>query len=253
MKYRFRIQFIFTALIFFYGCSSQKKLSYFQGNIPVFPEDSVYRTKIFPGDILAISVFTINAEAFPFLSSSSEKPVSDTRSAYEKGYVVNEAGDVKLPLAGVVNLNGLSTPQAVKVIEEKFKVYIEDPVITVKKLNFKVTVLGEVNRPGTYTILNEQVTLPELLGMAGDLSQFSDRKNIRIIRSENNVRGDFTVDLTNSSSFTASTWYLHPDDIIYIQPVKRRAFQNISPTVTVFTSILTTAVVLMTFIITASK
>jgi polysaccharide export outer membrane protein len=182
-----------------------------------------------------------------------DKPVSDNRSPYEKGYVLNDKGEVKLPLIGAVNLAGLTIPAATSLIEEKFKAYISDPIITIKKLNFKVTILGEVNRPGTYQVMNEKATLLEALGLAGDLSTFGDRKSIRIIRTENNVTKDFMVDLTNASSLTTEVYFLHPDDVVYVSPVPRRAFQNISPAVTVFTSILTTAIVVVTFIITTNK
>jgi polysaccharide export outer membrane protein len=130
---------------------------------------------------------------------------------------------------------------------------MEDPIVTVKKLNFKVTVLGEVNRPGTYPILNEHATLPEVLGMAGDLTIYGDRTKVRIIREENQQTKDFFLDLTKGETLTADTYFLHPDDIIYIQPLKRRAFQNISPSVTIFTSVITTAVIALTFILTQTK
>jgi len=89
--------------------------------------------------------------------------------------------------------------------------------------------------------------------MAGDLSVYGDRQKVRIIREENQQTKDFFIDMTNASSLSAETYYLHPDDIIYVQPLKRRAFQNISPSVTIFTSIVTTAVIALTFIITQTK
>ena len=236
-----------------FSCTSQKKLVYFQGNIPQLKESDIYKLKIYPGDILSINIFTINAEAYPYLAVPADKPSSDNRSAYEKGYIVNENGEVKLPLIGSVLLTGKTMSEATQILEAKFKEFMEDPIVTVKKLNFKVTVLGEVNRPGTYPILNEHATLPEVLGMAGDLSVYGDRQKVRIIREENQQTKDFFIDMTNASSLSAETYYLHPDDIIYVQPLKRRAFQNISPSVTIFTSIVTTAVIALTFIITQTK
>ena len=236
-----------------FSCTSQKKLVYFQGTIPQLKESDIYKLRIYPGDILSINIFTINAEAYPYLAVPADKPSSDNRSAYEKGYVVNEKGEVKLPLIGSVLLTGKTMSEATQILEAKFKEFMEDPIVTVKKLNFKITVLGEVNRPGTYQILNEHATLPEVLGMAGDLSVYGDRQKVRIIREENQQTKDFFIDMTNASSLSAETYYLHPDDIIYVQPLKRRAFQNISPSVTIFTSIVTTAVIALTFIITQTK
>lgn len=235
------------------GCSSQRKVIYFQGEIPSMNESEKYRLKIYPGDILSVTIFTINAEAYPYFSVTLDKPMSDTRSAYEKGTVVNDSGQIKLPLIGAIYVEGLTIPEATRLLESKLKVFIDDPIVTLKKLNFKITVLGEVNKPGTYPILNERVSLPEALGLAGDISQFGDRQKLRIIREENNVTKDFFVDLTSASSIRPEIYYLHPDDIIYVQPVKRRAFQNITPGVTIFTSIITTAVIALTFILTQTK
>ncbi len=98
--------------------------------------------------------------------------------------------------------------------------------------------------------MNERATLLEVLGLGGDLTQYGDRKNVHLIRTENNQTKDFYIDLTDANSVTADTYFLHPDDVIYISPIKRKAFQSISPSVTVFTSILTTTVIVMTFLIT---
>ena len=89
--------------------------------------------------------------------------------------------------------------------------------------------------------------------MAGDLTIYGDRTKVRIIREENQQTKDFFLDLTKGETLTADTYFLHPDDIIYIQPLKRRAFQNISPSVTIFTSVITTAVIALTFILTQTK
>ena len=239
------------ALLF--SCASQKKIVYFQGEIPPLSADSVYQLKIYPGDILSIQVYTINSEAFPYLSTPNDRQGTDNRSPYEKGYLVNEKGEIAMPLIGTVPLRGLTLDEASTAIRLKFTEYMDDPLVTVKRLDFKVTVLGEVNRPGTYRIDNERATLPEVLGMAGDLSQFADRTMVRIIRSDDSKRKDFFVDLTNAKSLEVASYYIHPGDIIYVQPVKRRAFQNISPSVTLFTSILVTAIVVTTFIITQTK
>jgi polysaccharide export outer membrane protein len=237
-------------IVFISACKQQKELVYFQGAIPQLDKDSLYKVRIYPGNILSINIFTFNTEAYPYLSAPNQYAPTDNRSAYEKGYIVNDKGEVKLPLIGKVLLKGLTLGEATALVENKFQTFIEDPIVTIKNLSYKVTVLGEVNKPGTFNIANEKASLPEVLGMAGDLSQYADRKSLRIIREENGQRQDFFVDLTDAKSLSASSYFLHPDDIIYVQPLPRRAFQNISPSVTLFTSILTTTVVVLTFILT---
>ena len=235
------------------SCTSTKKLVYFQGDIPAGSIDSAYKVRIYPLDILSITVFTINMEAYPYFNMNTDRSVADNRSAYEKGYVVDDSGQVKLPLIGAVKVSGLTISQARAAIDLKLRAFINDPIVTVKKLNFKVTVLGEVNRPGTYSIQNEQATLPEVLGMAGDLNQLADREKLRIIRDENGVRKDFFIDLTKANSLSAESYYIHPNDLIYVQPIKRRAYQNISPSVTILTSLITTTIIVLTFIIAANN
>jgi polysaccharide biosynthesis/export protein len=249
----FRISLLFFLSAALFSCTSQKKLVYFQGQVPSLKDSSGFKMRIYPGDILSIYVFTLNSEAFPFLIQPGEKPMSDTRSPYERGYIVNDKGELKMPLIGNVILNGLTLAEATDLIESKFKVYMEDPIVTIRKLNFKVTILGEVNKPGTYNIFNDKVSLPEILGLAGDLTGFGNRTNLKIIREENNDTRQFTVDLTSAKSLSAETYYLHPDDIVYVEPTRKRAFQNVSPAVTIFTSIITTAVLVFTFIVTNNK
>ena len=175
------------------------------------------------------------------------------RSLYERGYIVRDSGIVTLPLIGNIALDGLTLNDASKKIEGTFKNYFDDPIVTVKKLNFKVTVLGEVNKPGLYTVMNERATLPEVLGMAGDLTQLADRTNLRLIRSENGASNAFTIDLTNGSSLTAEVYYVHPDDVVYVSPTRKRALQNTSPSIIVFTSILTTVAVLITAFVAVTR
>jgi polysaccharide export outer membrane protein len=249
-----RIAFVITIIgMMVTGCVPQKEVVYFQGNIPALAQADTFQLRIFKGDILSINVFTTHTDAYPYLAAPADRPASDTRSVYERGYVVRDSGIVTLPLVGNVNVDGLTLKEASQLIEDRFKEYINDPIITLKKLNFKVTVLGEVNKPGLYTIMNERATLPEVLGMAGDLTQLADRTNLRLIRSENGVSNDFTIDLTQSSSLTTSVYFLHPDDIIYVSPTRKRALQNTSPSIIVFTSILTTAAVLITAFVAVTR
>ncbi|MBK5285266.1 MAG: polysaccharide biosynthesis/export family protein, partial [Bacteroidia bacterium] len=177
-------------------------------------------------------------------------PVSDTRSPYEKGFVVNDRGAIQLPLVGEVNVHNMTMTEAADAIRVKLMKFIDDPMVTVKKLNFKITVLGEVTRPGTISIFNESATLPEALGLAGDITSFGNRTAVKIIRNDSKMPRVLMVDMTNASSLTMENYFLHPDDIVYIEPVRRRALQNVSTSITVLASLLTTTVVVLSFILT---
>src|ERR1700733_966708 len=113
--------FFLLVVLFFAACTSQKRIIYFQGKIPAINNDSIFKLRIYPGDILSVNIFTINTEAYPYLSAASDKPISDNRSAYEKGYVVNEKGELQFPLIGSVKLSDLTISEATNLLEEKFK------------------------------------------------------------------------------------------------------------------------------------
>jgi polysaccharide biosynthesis/export protein len=249
MKHFFRF-LIFSLLLF--SCTPQKKLVYFQGNFNALNDSSsaaYFKLKIIPGDILLVSVFTINQEAFPYFNSASDRTLSDTRSPYEKGYVVSEKGTVQLPLIGEVTVQNMTLNEAADALKTKLMQFIDEPLVVVKKLNFKVTVLGEVTRPGTFPIYNETATLPEVLGLAGDITSYGNRTTVKIIRNDSKTPRILVVDLTSASSLTLENYFLHPDDVIYVEPVRRKALQNINPAITLLTSLLTTTVVVISLLV----
>lgn len=239
--------FLLTALLAG-ACTPQRKLVYLQGDQSVFSKDnSTFEMKLYPGDILMVQLFTVNPEAFPGLSTATSTPDgNDNRSAYEKGFVLDRNGVVTLPYVGGIYLNGLSLQDAHDTIVQRFRAFIDDPVVVVKKLSFKVSVLGEVNRPGLYYVPNEQLTLLEALAMAGDLNNFADRTQLRILRKTATGTIEIPVDLTSKEAFTGASKFIYPDDVIYAQPTRKKAFTAISPATAVVTSLLTAVALLAT-------
>jgi polysaccharide export outer membrane protein len=242
-------RFLFLLLVLALGaCTPQRKLVYLQGDAKLFANDSSsFEMKIFPSDILMVQLFTVNPDAFPGLGiSASANEGNDSRSAYEKGFVVDKKGDLALPYVGTIHVAGLSMDDAHDTILNRFKKYIDDPVIIIKKLSFKVSVLGEVNRPGLYYVPNEQLTLLEGLAMAGDLNNFADRTNLRILRKTSTGTIEIPVDLTSKEAFTGVSKFIYPDDVIYIPPTRKKAFTAVSPATAVITSFLTAVALLAT-------
>ncbi len=247
---------VFGLIIFlFASCTSQKKVVYLQ-NEGTGPQQGTYppfELKIVNQDILSIQVFTINTEAFPGIASTVDKQVIDNRSAYEKGFVVDNQGAIELPLIGKVKLAGLSIADARDTLAGRFSHYMDDPVVLIKKLSFKVTILGEVARPGLFYIPNEKVSLLEALGMAGDLTYFGNRKEIKIIRRMGDGYREIMVDLTTSQPLTSEAAWLYPDDVVYIEPIKRKGVTTISPTVAVVSSIIASLALIFTVILRETK
>ncbi|MBL7928393.1 MAG: polysaccharide biosynthesis/export family protein [Bacteroidia bacterium] len=241
--------FVTALLIALASCTPQKEIVYFQHFENNASQASDFELKIFPEDILSVQLFTINPEALPGLSANFDKGIVDNRTFYEKGFVVDRFGYLDLPLAGKLKIAGLSLSAAKDSITNRFTRYIDDPVVVLKKLSFKITVLGEVNKPGLYYISNEKMTFAEALGMAGDLTNYGDRTDIKIYRKDvdEKVR-EIKIDLTSPDALINNR-YVHPDDIIYIKPIKRKALANINPALVVITSVISTTAIVISLII----
>ncbi|MEP7168886.1 MAG: polysaccharide biosynthesis/export family protein, partial [Bacteroidota bacterium] len=226
---------LFSVLAVIFSCTPQKKLIYFHNpsaetsatNKPKLIGDKDipaavpgFELKIYPQDILAIQLFTINPDAMPGISTSIDKQIIDNRTAYEKGFIVDKDGFVDLPLIGSVHLGGLTLPVAKDSLINRFKQYVDEPVVVIKKLSFKITILGEVNKPGLYYIPNEKMTFTEALGMVGDLTIYGDRTDIKIYRKgDNDQLTEIKMDLTSKDILAPENRYVQQDDLIYVKAI----------------------------------
>ncbi|GAB4024736.1 polysaccharide biosynthesis/export family protein [Spirosoma koreense] len=221
------------AACFFASCVSPKQLTYFQ-DTGTRADSSLlkpYTTVIQPNDILSIQVSSVNAEASQFFNPY---PVQQTNALPSTananmslpatpGYLVASDSSITVPLLGRVVVGGLTNSRAAEVIREKLKPYLKEPTVSIRNLNFRITVLGEVTRPTLLTISNERITLPEALGLAGDLTIYGRRQNVLVVREENGHRTYAHVDLTKRDIFQSPYYYLHPNDVVYVEPGKTRA------------------------------
>lgn len=239
--------FVLALLGFLFSCTPQKKIVYFQNSAGNTTDTSAFEMKLAIGDIITVDLYTINPDAFPGIGISKDRStIIDSRSAYEKGFTIDKSGKVILPYIGEVFLKGLSVPEARDLITQKFKAFLDEPVIVVKKLSFKVSIVGEVQKPGLYYIPNERITLIEGLALAGDVGNFADRTNIKIIRQTSSGSIEIPIDLTNQSSLVGEAKYLFPDDVVYVAPSRKKAFSQISVASGIFTSIVTSLVLIGT-------
>ena len=212
------------------GCTSSRKLVYFQGATSL--EDTMnvpepFVPTIRKGDVLSIQVSSLNPEASSFFNPAS---MTDTNPAVTPanqlprtaGYLVDADGTVRLPLVGQVVVADLTNAKAGQLISSKLRSYLKEPSVTVRNLNFRISVLGEVTRPSLFTIPNEQITLPEALGLAGDLTIYGRRDNVLVVREEGNKRIFARLDLTRRDAFQSPFYSLHPNDVVYVEPGKVR-------------------------------
>ena len=138
------------------------------------------------------------------------------------GYLVDQNGFIDFPVLGRIYVNGLTIEEAKALLVEQLRKYITEPIVNMRFLNLKITVLGEVNKPGTIRLSNKRITLLEALGMAGDLSIYANRNTVLVIREENGKRTTARLDLQTPEIFTSPYFYLQQNDVIYVEPTTAR-------------------------------
>lgn len=197
------------------SCSSYKNIPYFQnvnrGSSLNESIDNFSPLTIQREDILGIAVSSLNPEAW---GDSSNKTA---------GYRVDQNGEIQLPLIGNLKVAGLTTEMIGKEIQRKLTTYLKQPSVNVRILNFKISVIGDVARPNVYQIPNERVTVPEALGLAGDLNITGIRNNVLLIREADGKRQYYNLDLTSADLFKSPYYYLKNNDVLYVQPDKTKS------------------------------
>ena len=215
------------------SCVSPKTIVYFQGDTSRYSVQEIsqkYVPLIQPNDILSIVVGSLNAEANEVFNtpnlfttaSTNYSSVGGGARVQPLGYLVDSDGSIEVPLVGKVKIGGLRTTDAADTIRIRLLSYLKEPSVIVRNLNFKVSVLGEVKLPAVYVIPDEKITLPEILSLAGDLTIYGNRANVMIIREENGKREYARLDLTSREVFNSPYYYIHKNDVIYIEPVKSK-------------------------------
>jgi polysaccharide export outer membrane protein len=205
------------------SCVNSRKLAYFN-NVTKDSTSQIQvqllETKISKNDILQINITTLD-EATTRLFNA----VTLTSGTTTPGYLVDETGIIKIPLIGPLKAEGLTKIQLANLISETIlaKKYAKEPIVTVRILNYKVTILGEVARPGVIPVPNERITLPEALGAAGDLTSFGRRQNVLLIREVNGQRIYKRFSLNQDQMFDKDIYNLQNQDIIYVEPNNARA------------------------------
>ena len=137
-------------------------------------------------------------------------------------YLVSTEESINFPVLGMVSTKGLTTLELTKYLETHLKEYLVKPIVNIRLINFKVTVMGDVKSPGAYTIPNERITIVEALGLAGDLTIQGKRNNVLLIREIDGKRTFVTIDLTNKNLFSSPYYYLAQNDVIYVEPNKAK-------------------------------
>lgn len=249
------IVLLITTVLILQSCATKKNVLYFQDANANAVENIYYTTsKIQPNDILNISVGALVQEtaAAYNLQFNTTNGNLNIELLKLQGYLVTIDGFIMFPVLGKIEVAS-KTPREVERYIEKL---LEDggqlrqPTVSVRLLNAKVSVLGEVNRPGTYNFTEQNITFPQALGYAGDLTINGERKDVLLIREENGVRKITNVDLTSSDWFNTPAYFIKPNDLIVVNPnnakVKSAGVIGNAGIVLTILSLILTSIVLIT-------
>jgi polysaccharide export outer membrane protein len=215
-------------IILISSCAQRRNLVYFsdlskeKGSSALITADT--EPKIQTNDLLSLTINTLSTESNMLFSSNSNN--INKSGYYEKeGYRVDKNGMINIPVAGNIAVKGLSIPQAQQLVVKTLSNYVKNPIVNIQFLNFRITVIGEVNTPSTFNVPNEQINLLEALGMAGDLTVYGKRENVLVIRENEGKRDIVRVNLNKADILNSPYFYLKQNDVIYVEPDKAKAIE----------------------------
>ena len=258
-SYKLLIGYLIVLIFICTSCKSYQNIAYFQDlpdslKITKLQQAKYLQPVIQPDDILSIVVQTIDPASVasinlaPSVSGAGLSAINPIGNQQISGFLVDKNGQVQLAMIGKVNLIGLTTDEARDLITKKVSEFYKDPSVQVRFANFKVTVIGEVAKPATYTVVNEKVSLLDALGYAGDLTIYGKRENLLLIRDNNGQKEFVRLNLNSSEIFKSPYFYLKQNDVIYIEPNKAKAATTDASRTRMFTilaSVISVAIVII--------
>jgi polysaccharide export outer membrane protein len=245
---------LFSLLCLLSSCVSTRNLIYLRDlegqNSYVEEIKNNIELKIQPDDVLSITVSSLNPEAnMLFNSGVMPSAAGSTSSAVVRvpeGYLVDKNGEINFPVLGKIKLLGLTKEQATEKMTAEINKNVKNPIVNVKFLNFRITVIGEVNRPSSFTVPSEKISLLEALGLAGDMTVYGKRENVLIIREQSGKRTVNRVNLSSKSILNSPDFYLQQNDVVYVEPTKLKAVQGSSGVF--YLSLVTTAATIISIL-----
>jgi polysaccharide biosynthesis/export protein len=257
MRGIFKVFQLLLLVALFSSCYYNKRLIYFQDKdfsefqaTMMESKKSVYRVQ--PNDILSIKVKSSTdvqvSDIFNITTTNQISQFANPGSLYLEGYSVDEYGKISLPILGSLTVKDLSLEEVQNLIQTNANKYLKNSIVIVKLISFKVTVLGEVNNPGYHYVFNNQATILEVLGLAGDLTQFGNRKNIKLIRQTPRGSEVVLLDLRDAELLRSKYFYMMPNDVLYVEPFKARSKKTNLENLTLLFSAATTAILILNYL-----
>lgn len=228
--------------VFLFSCSAKENMVYMERDSALVEEEikrAVYEgSRLQSGDFLDIKVTAFDEYAVrPFNlhsmnQSTSPSVVANGQVAQTapQGYLVDQEGYIHFPVLGRIYVKDMTHAELRKDLEGRLLTYLSDPLVSIRQLNFNVTVLGEVKKPGQYTSESDRVTVLQALGMAGDMTDYGDRTNVKLVRNENGQDATYIIDFTDKNLTSSPYYYMQQNDVLYVEPdeIKKKS-ANVDP------------------------
>ncbi len=230
--------------------ASRKEVVYFQdaGNYETLVDRDVFSPKFKVDDLVGIYISTLDIEAstpFNLFRGSTEGGIKPE----QVDYLIDKDGEIDFPVIGKIKIAGLTSEETRILLRDKLSEYLKDPIINIRLRNFSVTVLGQVNRPGTYPVIGEKITILEALGLAGDLTIKGMRENVLVIRDFDGTKVYTRINLTQKQALSSPVYYLTQNDVVYVEPnnsaIKTSSLDNRATIAVSIASVIITSTVLL--------
>jgi polysaccharide export outer membrane protein len=253
-----RLCLLFAGLIFLASCVSNKKVTLLQKNdvnVKGLPKDTVVRTyaidtfqyKVQPNDILSIRFESLSPKELDLFQAINSQPMTQLQpgNALLIGELVDEHGEIAYPFIGKVKVSGLTVFEIEDKLQRMANQYVESPIVKVRLINYRITVLGQVNREGTVVLTNNRVSMLEAIGLSGGLHDLADRENVKLIRQKGGQTDIQYLNLLDENFINSPYYYVYQGDVLIVPPLKQRPFrtyfgQNLSLVVSSVTLLLLT-------------
>jgi polysaccharide biosynthesis/export protein len=235
----FNLLLLFILGLLFTSCISNKKVTLFQSddlNVKGLPKDSVVRSytldsfqyKVQPNDILYVKFESLTPKEFDFFSdpTSTQNMTVVGPNALVFGELVDDHGEIPLPVIGKLKVAGMTVFEVQEYLQRVSAQYTDSPIVKVRLINYRITVLGEVVKEGTLTLSNNRVSMLEALGLAGGLGELADRENIKLIRQRGGMTEVHYLNLLDENFFNSPYYYVYQNDVLIVPPLKQRPFRK---------------------------
>src|SRR6185369_9667717 len=254
MKYLFALRLLLLAFLIS-SCYYNKRLVYLQDknfseDKPTLVENKRTPYQLQPADILQVQIKSSAEKEVSgmFNISTQNMMMANPGTLFLEGYSIDTSGKITMPILGELMVKGLTIEEAQQFIKSNANQYFNNPIVIVKLISFKVTVLGEVKNPGYYYVYNNQATTLEALGMAGDLTNFGNRRNIKLLRQHVSGTEVVLLDLTKSDLLESEFFYLKPGDVLYVEPLNARSKRSNLELLSLIFAGLTTIVLILSYV-----